>query len=152
MSDEGLKNAGVTDPKLFKTLGVFGFVLVFLLICVGIYFLLRWCIRTVKAKKYPKLNTLANKMEEKLFYSSFLRYMIVSNLKLTYTVWGFFILTTGAIAVKNPLMDMVEPFQGKVKETITITVIDEDSSIKMKNNTKLIHLRPWISLSSFICS
>ena len=91
LSDEGLKNAGVTDPQLFKTLGIFGLVLVFLLICVGLYFLLRWAIRSIKAKKYPKLNTLADKMQEKLFYSSFLRYMIVSNLKLTYTVWVSFL-------------------------------------------------------------
>ena len=60
--------------------------------------MLRWIIRSIKAKKYPKLNNLADKLQEKLFYSSFLRYMIVSNLKLTYTVWGFFILTTATIA------------------------------------------------------
>ena len=30
-------------------------------------------------------------LEKKLFYSSFLRYMIVSNLKLNYTAWAFLI-------------------------------------------------------------
>lgn len=30
-------------------------------------------------------------LEKKLFYNSFYRYMIVSNLKLTYTLWGFLI-------------------------------------------------------------
>ena len=85
LSDEGLKNSGVTDPQLFKTLGVFGIVLIFLLICVGFYFLLRWLIKVIKAEKYPKLNNLADKLRDKLFYSAFLRYMIVSNLKLTYT-------------------------------------------------------------------
>ena len=41
-------------------------------------------------------------MHAKLFYNSFLRYMIVSNLKLTYTVWGFFMLTFGVFLTKFP--------------------------------------------------
>ena len=30
-------------------------------------------------------------IEKKLFYSSFYRYLIISNLKLTYTLWAFLI-------------------------------------------------------------
>ena len=35
---------------------------------------------------------LKMKLKQKLFYSSVLRYMIVSNLKLNYTVWAFLLL------------------------------------------------------------
>ena len=97
LSDEGLRKAGVTDPQLFKTLGVFGFVLVLLLILVGVFFLLKWVVRAVKAERYKFLNTATDKLHAKLFYSSFLRYMIQSFLKLTYTVFGFLMVTTGIV-------------------------------------------------------
>ena len=46
-------------------------------------------------------------LAKKLFYSSFLRYMIVSNLKLTYTIIGFFIVTTYALQKGAVLKDYV---------------------------------------------
>ena len=47
----------------------------------------------VKASKNTKsiAYKIKLKLEKKLFYSSFLRYMIVSNLKLNYTTWAFLI-------------------------------------------------------------
>jgi len=74
----------VQDIQLFKSLGAFAIILLGLFIGVGIYFLLRCCT--------GKLCTqIKDKLHEKLFYNSFLRYMIVSNLKLNYTIWGFLI-------------------------------------------------------------
>ena len=40
-------------------------------------------------KKKKCCSNLKAKIEKKLFYSSFYRYMIISNLKLTVTMWGF---------------------------------------------------------------
>ena len=86
---------------MFKTLGIFGFIIVLLLIFVGVYFLLKWVhISVLQKRKGPLINTLVkikDSLYKKLFYSSFLRYMIVSNLKLTYTVFGFFILTASKV-------------------------------------------------------
>ena len=38
-----------------------------------------------------KINTVMTFLDKKLFYSGVLRYMIVSNHKLTYTAFGFFV-------------------------------------------------------------
>ena len=77
---------GVQDSNLTKSLGLFLVVILGLLFLLLIYFI-------VKAAKNE--TTLAYKikikLEKKLFYSSFLRYMIVSNLKLNYTTWAFLI-------------------------------------------------------------
>ena len=43
----------------------------------------------------------------KLFYNSFLRYMIVSNLKLTYTAFGFFLLIFSRLADEVTLKDLL---------------------------------------------
>ena len=97
LSDENLKKAGVSDPEMFKTLGIFGFVLIILLILVGIYLILKHAHKAVAQKREGTCTKNVIKIKEllskKLFYSSFLRYMIVSNLKLTVTIFGFFILT-----------------------------------------------------------
>ena len=37
------------------------------------------------------MRRLKIKLKKKLFYSSFLRYMIVSNLKLNFTIWAFLV-------------------------------------------------------------
>ena len=42
LSDEGLKDAGVTDPQLFKSLGIFGLILLGLIVAIGIYLLLQF--------------------------------------------------------------------------------------------------------------
>ena len=77
---------GVQDSSLFKSLGLFLVVVIGLLLLVVIYFV-------VKSSKNEKTiaHKLKMKLEKKLFYSSFLRYMIVSNLKLNYTTWAFLI-------------------------------------------------------------
>ena len=59
------------------------------MIGVGIYFLLRWLKFTRPTNS--KINTVITFIDNKLFYSGLLRYLIVSNLKLTYTAFGFFI-------------------------------------------------------------
>ena len=72
------------DVQLFKSLGAFSIILLFLCIGVGIYILLKMCTGSLCSK-------IKDKLAEKLFFNSFLRYMIVSNLKLNYTIWGFLI-------------------------------------------------------------
>ena len=79
----------MTDPSLIKTLGVFGLVFIILLICVGIYFLLKWMKSLMPTNS--KINSVMTFLHKKLFYSSILRYMIISNHKLTYTAFGFFV-------------------------------------------------------------
>ena len=73
-----------------QSLGVFGIVLILLLVLVAIYFMMFVCAH--KVSLFGKIRDLIYK---KLFYNGFLRYMIVSNLKLTYTVWGFFFVFYG---------------------------------------------------------
>ena len=109
---------------MFKTLGIFGFVIVILLILMLVYFVLKWTTNAVRSKKVGLLvKTLAkikDAISQKLFYNSFLRYMIVSNLKLTYTVFGFFILTTSKIfsVSKDPNTEKVT-----LSDKITLAVI-----------------------------
>ena len=83
---------GVQDSSLMKSLGLFLVVLLGLVFLVVIYL-------AIKASKTKSgiAYKIRLKLEKKLFYSSFLRYMIVSNLKLTYTVFGFFILTASKV-------------------------------------------------------
>ena len=91
----------MTDPSLIKTLGVFGLVLIILLIGVGIYFVLKW-LKSLSPTN-TKINYVMAFLHKKLFYSSILRYMIISNHKLTYTAFGFFIysLTFASLAQKG---------------------------------------------------
>lgn len=75
---------------MVKSFGLFGVAGAMLLLLLVLY----------KAIKCLKQKTgLAHKirlaLEKKLFYSSFLRYLIVSNLKLTYTVWAFLLAKGG---------------------------------------------------------
>ena len=81
-----MKNMGVQDSALTKSLGLFFVVILGLLFLVLIYFI-------VRASKNEKnfAFKIKMKLEKKLFYSSFLRYMIVSNLKLNFTTWAFLI-------------------------------------------------------------
>ena len=86
LQDEGMKNMGVQDSALTKSLGLFLVVMMGLLFLVVIYYM-------VKASKNEQSLSykIKVKLEKKLFYSSFLRYMIVSNLKLNFTTWAFLI-------------------------------------------------------------
>ena len=75
---------GVQDTDLKKSLGVFGAIIAVLVALLGLYCAMK-CIRS----KTGLAHRLKVKLEKKLFYSSFLRYLIVSNLKLNYTIWAF---------------------------------------------------------------
>ena len=75
---------GVQDSSLFKSLGVF-FVVLFGLVFLVVVYLLVKAAKTKTGIAYK----IRLKLEKKLFYSSFLRYMIVSNLKLNFTTWAF---------------------------------------------------------------
>lgn len=82
-----MKDAGIQDPDIAKSLGLFGLVVVVLLLVV-----LLWGIARILQKKGIDIgNKVKVALEKKLFYNSFYRYMIISNLKLTYTLWGFLI-------------------------------------------------------------
>lgn len=77
-------NMGVQDSSIKKSYGLFGVVVLGLLLLLVLYQM----IKCLKQKK-GLANKLKVALEKKLFYSSFLRYLIVSNLKLTYTIWAF---------------------------------------------------------------
>lgn len=77
---------GVQDSSIFKSLGAFGLVIAVLVLLVAAY----WSLICIKNKS-GLAHKLRTKLEEKLFYSSILRYMIVSNLKLNYTISAFLI-------------------------------------------------------------
>ena len=79
-----MKDMGVQDSSLMKSLGLFLVVLLGLVFLVVIYL-------AIKASKTKSgiAYKIRLKLEKKLFYSSFLRYMIVSNLKLNFTTWAF---------------------------------------------------------------
>ena len=84
LTNEGMKDMGVQDSSLFKSLGLFLVILLGLLLLVVIYFAIK-ALKTKSGIAYK----VKLKLEKKLFFSSFLRYMIVSNLKLNYTTWAF---------------------------------------------------------------
>ena len=98
ISDEGLRNAGVSDPQLIKSLGIFGLFLLCLLISLSIYLLLRFLEKKFEFMRIPK-----EFIYKKLFYNSYLRYMIVSNLKLTMLLWAFFFYSYGIDSSKSRL-------------------------------------------------
>jgi len=77
-------NMGVQDSDMKKSYGLFGVAVLGLLLLLVIYLM----IKCLKQKK-GIVHKLRVALEKKLFYSSFLRYLIVSNLKLTYTIWAF---------------------------------------------------------------
>ena len=84
LTDEGMKDMGVQDSSITKSLGLFFVVILGLLFLVLVYF----CVKSSK-KETSIAYKIKVKLEKKLFYSSFLRYMIVSNLKLNFTTWAF---------------------------------------------------------------
>ena len=94
---------GVQDSSLIKSLGLFLVVVIGLLVLVVIYHL-------VKSSKNEKTIAykLKVKLEKKLFYSSFLRYMIVSNLKLNYTTWAFLISQFSFATVSSGIKTSVQ--------------------------------------------
>ena len=90
LPSEDLKNAGITDFEMFKSLGIFVLTLIAILAGVVMYWVLKSMEKKVKvAEKGRRF------IGHRLFFSSFLRFMIVSNMELTVTVWGFFVYSFG---------------------------------------------------------
>ena len=113
----------MTDPQLLKSLGLYGFAFILLLILVGLFFVLKWLHRAIKSEKYKALNKAKDALQDKLFYSSFLRYMIQSYLKLTFTVFGSLMVATAVVEQKGQLELLTEPFSVKLTEAITLVGI-----------------------------
>ena len=97
LSDEGLRSAGVSDPKLVKGLGIFALALLVLLLGVGLHFVLSLGAKAKCIRRFRRY------LRRRLFFNGFLRYMIVSNLKLTILAWGFFFATYGAQSSQSTL-------------------------------------------------
>jgi len=85
LSDQGMKDAGIQDPDIVKSLGMFALV-IFVLILLVTFWAITRCLQNRGINVGQKIKVA---LEKKLFYNSLYRYMIISNLKLTYTLWGF---------------------------------------------------------------
>ena len=84
-----------------KNLGLFGVAFGGLLVLISTYYLIKRF-----NTKYKLIDKMKVKLEEKLFYAAFLRYMIVSNLKLTYTIWAFLIGMWGFVTLQSSLSSL----------------------------------------------
>ena len=93
MKDERMRNAGVQDKDLMKNLGLFAVALITLLILASFYLAFRQC-----AKKFDSMKRIKMTIERHLFFGLIIRYMIVSNIKLTFTIWAFLIGTGSFVA------------------------------------------------------
>jgi len=93
ISDENLRKSGIEDPNFFKSLGIFVFALFVLLFLSLLYLLLRVMKRCVK--KYKLVSDLKDLLETKLFYNSFIRYLLQSNLKILHNSVTFLVFTGG---------------------------------------------------------
>ena len=71
LQDEGMKNLGVQDSALTKSLGLFFIIILCLLFLVVIYYMVNYMVRAAKNSKSFAFK-LKLKLEKKLFYSSFL--------------------------------------------------------------------------------
>ena len=81
-----------------KNLGLFGIAFGALLVLMLAYYLIKRL-----NTNYKLMNKVKLKLEEKLFYAALVRYMIVSNLKLTFTIWAFLIGMWGFQSFNNSL-------------------------------------------------
>ena len=68
---------GIEDTSMAKNLGILFLSIVIIALFILIYFLITVCNR-----KYGCIAKLKERIKEKLFYNTFIRYMIVSYLKL----------------------------------------------------------------------
>lgn len=82
LNDEKMKAMGIQDIALSKNLGVYGIVFLTLVLFMGLFAIVSYIPSCIRFKKY---------LRKKLFYHSFIRYMIVSNLKFNYTITAFLI-------------------------------------------------------------
>ena len=99
LTDEDMMGMGVQDSDIGKSLGLFSVILAAL-----VFFLIMYsAIKCIK-KKTGLAHRLRLILEKKLFYSSFLRYLIVSNLKLNYTIWAFLVATGNFTSFKDGVL------------------------------------------------
>ena len=84
LTDETMRNLGVQDSKLVKSLGLFGIAFFALVSLIALYFLLK-----LGSSRSEFLLRTKNILEMKLFYGFPYRYMVVSYLKMAYTVFAF---------------------------------------------------------------
>lgn len=89
VSDENLQAKGINDPDFFKSLGLFTIILVVMLALLGIYYLIKLC------SNVPCFGKIKILLKKKLFYSSWIRYLIESNLKVTHNSIFFLAITGG---------------------------------------------------------
>ena len=75
---------------MFKSLGIFVLSLLAILAGVVMYWILKFFEEKIKLAKKGR-----RYIGNQLFFSGFLRFMIVSNMEVTVTVWGFFIYSYG---------------------------------------------------------
>ena len=68
---------GIEDTSMAKNLGILFLSIIIIALFILIYFLITVCNR-----KYGCIAKLKERIKEKLFYNTFIRYMIVSYLKL----------------------------------------------------------------------
>ena len=85
LSDENLKELGITDSNMLKGLGVFSILPLIYNICVGIYFLLS----IIKVRDSVKVKSTKKWLKHKLFFNSAISYLLVGNLKWTIYAMGF---------------------------------------------------------------
>ena len=94
---------GVQDSDIFKSFGLFG--LAGALIVLGL--IIHRAIKCLKQK-----TGLAHKarlaLEKKLCHSGWLKYLIVSNLKLNYTIWAFLLAKGGFETVSQGVLTIVQ--------------------------------------------
>ena len=92
LQSEELKAVGITSPNLFWSLGIYAFVFIFLAATFLVYIALKHL-----SKRSSKVEKIQLYLKKKLFFSSAIRYMIESNLKITHNSI-FFLAITGSFS------------------------------------------------------
>ena len=90
MSAEELNAVGIKHPTLFWSLGIYAFVFIFLVVVVIIYYIVKYL-----ASRSSKMRKIIAYFRKKLFFNSWIRLMIQSNLKITHNS-VFFLSLTGS--------------------------------------------------------
>ena len=71
MSAEKLNSVGIRHPNLFWSLGIYSFALIFLVVAILIYYLLKYL-----TAKSSKMRRVVAYFKKKLFFNSWIRLMI----------------------------------------------------------------------------
>ena len=85
-----MNSVGIKHPNLFLSFGVYAFVFLLLGIAFLVYYLVKYL-----SKRSSKFRKIELYLKKKLFFSSAIRYMIESNLKITHNSL-FFLAITGS--------------------------------------------------------